>query len=138
MKEESKKQRLKELESGLSQSSSSFDSTEDDELIDGESSEPTTSKINGQTNGQTNGHLNGQTNGYANGYANKTDFLPKKQLTNGNLANGNPSNQSALNGSRKSTRKYGRTRTERSSKEFFDALLSNRKVAVPFPIKLVE
>lgn len=50
-------------------------------------------------------------------------------LTNGSgLQNGDLSKQRADGPPRRSTKKSGRTRAERSSKEFFDALLSNRKV----------
>ena len=123
MKEESKKQRLKELESQLSRSSSSFDSTEDDEQVDA-----------GELNGRTNGHLNGPTNGCADERVGST----KKQLTNGSLQNGDLPNQRELDlvKPRKSTKKYGRTRADRSSKEFFDALLSSKKVSFSLAVRL--
>ena len=137
--------RLKEIESQVSfdrTSSSSFDSTEDENL-DGQTA--------GQANGQMNGHVNSKMNGKVNDKINdkvsdkvngKVNGYCKSPLPNGTLQqNGTtPHNGDLPNGTdsqlsnglrsklRKSTKKYGRTRADRSSKEFFDALLSNKKV----------
>lgn len=112
MKRENKKKRLRELESQVSfdslTSNSSFDSTEGDEHSD--------EQVNGYAYEKGNSNTNGKINGVAK--VSLPNDLPKSEPTNG------------LKTSKKTDKKYTRTRIDRNSKDFFDTLLSTGKKVI--------